>query len=88
MPLTSTPQTSNVQLFLHFLFLPIENFVIFGLFLLTFSNLMFFIPAGWPNFFPASLKGGQQALPKAHFRTDKASPLSLLFSADSLELLQ
>jgi len=77
-----------VQLFLQILFLPIENFVIFGLFLLTFSKLMFSIAAGGPNAFPASLQGGQQALPKAHFRTDKGSPSSLLFSADSLELLR
>jgi len=35
--------------------LSIQIFVIFGLFLFTFSNLIFFIPAGWPNFFTASL---------------------------------
>ena len=33
----------------------IKNFVTFGLFVFTFSNFIFFIPAGWPTFFKASL---------------------------------
>ena len=55
-----TPPTFTAQLFPDFLFFPIEIFVIFGLFLLTFFNLIFFIPAGWPNFFLASLNLSQQ----------------------------
>jgi len=34
----------------------IKIWAIFGLFRLTFSKLIFCIPAGWPNFFSASLK--------------------------------
>ena len=56
MPSTSAPLTFTMQLFLDFLFFPVEIFVIFGLFLLTFSELIFFIPAGWSNVLPASLR--------------------------------
>jgi len=39
--------------------LSIKFFVIFGLFLFTLFNLIFFIPAGWPNFFTVNLRSAR-----------------------------
>ena len=55
MPSTLTSPTFTFAAISRFLILSSTIFVIFGLFLFTFSNLIFFIPAGWSNFFTASL---------------------------------
>ena len=55
MPSTPTPPTFTTQLFLDSPILPIQILDVFGLFRLTFSKLIFCIPAGWPKFFPGSL---------------------------------
>jgi len=55
MPLTPTTQTCILQLFLDHPFSRSKNFIVFGSFLFAFFNWIFFILAGWPNFFPDSL---------------------------------
>jgi len=68
------PQLSNLSISYFF--------IIFGLFLLTFSELIFFIPAGWPNFFPASLKDME---PKGKYFV-KNHPAKILHRAPSLRI--
>ena len=48
----------RVSTYACYLYISIKIYVIFGLFLFTFSNLIFCIPAAWPNFFTACLKYG------------------------------
>jgi len=40
----------------------IQILAVFFYFRITFSKLIFYIPAGWPNFFPASLNAGDLGL--------------------------
>jgi len=55
MPSTLTSPTFTLLLFFIF---PVQIFTFLGAFLFAVFKLIFFIPAGWPNFFPASLNGG------------------------------
>ena len=68
-PFPPTPPIFTLQIFLDSPFCRL-NFYVFGSFLFTFFNLIFFIPAGWPNVFLASLNCNTLQHPAKHYNRD------------------